>query len=201
MPADGGSSRRLTFEGEPGAAAVAGWSPDGARVLYASSAGRPFAANTGCRKSTSGARSRPSRQVPWGPASASPRPQRRRRARPQHGARPGALEALPRRHRRRAVGRPRRLGRVPAARVALDGNLASPCWVGGRIYFLSDHEGFGNVYSCTPDGEDLQRHSDHDDYYARNLQHRRQAPRLPRRRRPVLLDPRQRQPRRGSTCA
>ena len=50
----------------------------------------------------------------------------------------------------------------------LDGQLAGPMLIGGRLFFLSDHEGTGNIYSCALDGSDLARHTDHDGMYARN---------------------------------
>lgn len=52
----------------------------------------------------------------------------------------------------------------------LDGNIASPMWVGDRIAFLSDHEGVGDLYSCLPDGSDLRRHAVDapGGFYARN---------------------------------
>jgi tricorn protease len=50
----------------------------------------------------------------------------------------------------------------------LNGQFAAPMIIGGRLVFLSDHEGTGNLYSTTLGGADLRRHTDHDGFYARN---------------------------------
>jgi tricorn protease len=52
--------------------------------------------------------------------------------------------------------------------VGLAGQFSSPMLIGGRLAFLSDHEGTGNLYSCALDGSDLRRHTDHDGWYARH---------------------------------
>lgn len=53
--------------------------------------------------------------------------------------------------------------------TGLNGNLANPLWVKDRLYFLSDHEDVGNIYSCDKSGGDLRRHTGFKNYYARNL--------------------------------
>ena len=62
----------------------------------------------------------------------------------------------------------------------LNGQFAAPMIVGGRLVFLSDHEGTGNLYSATLDGGDLRRHTDHDGFYARNPATDGSQHRLPR---------------------
>ena len=49
------------------------------------------------------------------------------------------------------------------------GNVALPTWVNTRIYFISDHQFHGNLYSCLEDGSDLQQHTDHTDYFVRRI--------------------------------
>jgi tricorn protease len=46
--------------------------------------------------------------------------------------------------------------------------LGSPMVIGGRLFFLSDHEGTANIYSAALDGTDLRKHTNHDGWYARN---------------------------------
>lgn len=51
----------------------------------------------------------------------------------------------------------------------LAGNIDHTQLIGDRIYYLSDFQGIGNIYSCLLDGTDVRRHTDHDTFYARNL--------------------------------
>jgi tricorn protease len=50
----------------------------------------------------------------------------------------------------------------------INGQLGSPMLIGDRLFFFSDHEGTGNIYSCALDGTGITRHTDHDGMYARN---------------------------------
>lgn len=51
--------------------------------------------------------------------------------------------------------------------IKLDGNPVWPMWIRDRIYFIDDHEGISNLYSCLTNGSDLRRHTNEREYYAR----------------------------------
>jgi tricorn protease len=59
-------------------------------------------------------------------------------------------------------------GRTFQKFLELPGNVTSPMLIGGRVYFVSDHEGVGNLYSVDLNGGDLRRHTDFRDFYVRN---------------------------------
>ncbi|MGW0912373.1 S41 family peptidase [Streptomyces sp. NPDC002784] len=168
VPAEGGPARRLSYWGSPDTQ-VTGWTPpaqDGTSdILAVASHGEPFSYFTWAYKvSPDGS---PGRKLPWGPVSdlqvADLDGERRTlllTGTPPHE--PAAWK----RYRGGATGRLWLHGERLLA--DLDGHLACPMFVGGRIAFLSDHEGVGNLYSCAHDGSDLRRHTDHDAFYARH---------------------------------
>jgi tricorn protease len=160
MPAEGGPSRRLTFLGAN--SSVIGWRGD--KILFGSDAAQPFRPPQVWTVSREGGAPQrlsigPAVYVSFAPNGGSvigrnaPDPARWKRYR---GGTAGDLWIDP-----AGAGNFRRL-------IALKGNLARPLWIGSRIYFLSDHEAVGNVYSCTPTGRDLQRHTHHEGFYVRH---------------------------------
>ena len=163
MPALGGPSERLTHLGAE--SRVVGWHPSGQQILFASNVAQPFAksfelygvADTG---------GEPAR-LPTGPAMSI-----------SYGLDGGAVIGRNTtdiaRWKRYRGGLTGDLwidvdGSGEWARLLeLDGNVAMPLWIGDRIYFVSDHEGIGNLYSCSLAGDDVRRHTHHEDYYVRH---------------------------------
>ncbi|MGW1596423.1 S41 family peptidase [Streptomyces sp. NPDC002343] len=159
----GGPARRLTYWGGVDTQ-VCGWSPDG-DILAVASHGQPFSHFTWAYKVPPDGG--PGGRLPWGPVSdiqvtglGGERRTLLLTGTPPHEP------ASWKRYRGGATGRLWLHGQrlLPD----LDGHLACPMFVAGRIAFLSDHEGVGNLYSCAPDGTGLRRHTDHDAFYARH---------------------------------
>jgi tricorn protease len=162
-PVDGGPGRRLTYWGSADTQ-VCGWSPDG-DILAVASHSQPFSYFTWAYSvPTNGD---PGGELPWGPVSdiAVADIEGERKTLLLTGTPPHEPAAW-KRYRGGAMGRLWMHGQQLLADI--EGHLDSPMFVGGRIAFLSDHEGIGNLYSCAYDGSDLRRHTDHDAFYARH---------------------------------
>lgn len=165
MPASGGPAQRLTYQAA--SCRVVGWSPSGEEILYASNAGQ-FASRFEviyAIKSTGGL----PRILPYGMASAI---SYGTNGEVVLGRNTGRDFAHWKRYRGGTVGHlwcDREGDNTFKRLLQLNGNIADPCWIGERIYFLSDHDGVGNIYSCTPAGTDIRQHTYHEDFYARHL--------------------------------
>ena len=175
MPAAGGMARRLTWLGgpppRPGGATstkVLAWAPDG-RVVFTSTARQPFR-NLSMAYAISPEGDQPPAPLPYGPLRDA-----------SYG--PGGAIVIGRNTGDPALWKRYRGGTAGVLWIdrqgngefevllrpeQINGNLASPVWAGDRIYFLSDHEGIGNLYSCSPEGTGIVRHTDHAEHYARH---------------------------------
>lgn len=162
MPALGGPAQRLTFQSA--SADVVGWTQDGDRIVYASSACLPHPRVRWLW--TVPAQGGVPERLPFGPANHIAYGPAGQIAIGRHTADPARWK----RYRGGTAGRLwiDRAGDgefVPLEPV--QGNLTCPMWIDDRIYFVSDHEGVGNLYSCLPLGEDVRRHTHHEEYYVR----------------------------------
>jgi tricorn protease len=183
MPAQGGSARRLTYLSSR--CRVLGWTADGAQIIFSSNYGQVVARESALFSAPAQGGHHPVTQLPYGPAqsvSFGPRGQ------VVLGRNMGDDFARWKRYRGGTAGHlwidSNGDGQFQRFLADLPGNIASPMWItprpaslllgadppqaDDRIYFASDHEGVGNLYSCRPDGSDLRRHTDHEDYYVRN---------------------------------
>jgi len=164
MPAEGGPARRMTWLGPD--VLVRGWTPDG-RILFVTTHGQPFFRNY--RAFTLSVDGGLPEMLPYGQVN-------HLAFGPGKAMVIGRNTADPARWKRYRGGTAGHLwidadgGGNFRRMKKLAGNITSPMWIGKRVWFLSDAEGVGNLYSCRPDGADVRRHTDHDVYYARNAQ-------------------------------
>jgi len=174
MPAKGGPARRLTFLSSN--CRVLGWDQRGEQIIFTSSYGQAMRGEMHLFQVTTGDSNGTVTELPFGPARSI-----------TFGADGqvvlGRNIGDPARWKRYRGGTAGHLwvdregdGQFERFLANLAGNIVSPMWVEGeagdgadpRIFFVSDHQGIGNLYSCTPAGDDLRRHTDHEDYYVRN---------------------------------
>lgn len=164
-PVEGGPISQLTFWGHT-TTTVVGWTDDG-RVLVPSAGGESMLRDRWLKAvDLDGAVER----LPYGPALAL--------ARGNGGTVVGSVwYREPAHWKRYRGGTAGQLwidrggtGEYERLLAELTAGLAWPMWLEGRLAFVSDHEGVGNLYSVTADGTDIRAHTHHeaDQGYVRN---------------------------------
>jgi tricorn protease len=155
IPADGGEPRRLTWH--PEVDEVIGWMPDGKRIVYRSHSGNDTTSGFEWHLFTVAVDGGDPEPVPVGWAGRlAIDPANKRWAlnrssvefRTWKRYRGGTAPTI-------WVGDPARGDFKEVART--QGAEAFPMWSGGRIFFLSDQGGTGNLWSMKPDGGDVKR--------------------------------------------
>jgi tricorn protease len=53
--------------------------------------------------------------------------------------------------------------------VDVQGHVSSPCILEGKVFFISDHEGMGQIYSVDLEGKNLKKYTDFKTHYPRHL--------------------------------
>ena len=162
IPSEGGVNKRLTFMGKN--TRVIGWTPDSKHILFTSFAFQPLFKNEIYKVSLKGGLPE---KYSFGNANAI-----------SFGS--GKRILLGRNTHDPAIWKRYKGGTAGIlwidntgngkfeVLINLEGNITSPLWIGNRIYFISDHEGIGRLYSCTHEGSDLRSHTRNKVYYIRN---------------------------------
>lgn len=164
MPSAGGEARRLTFLGAD--ARPIGWTRKN-EIIFASHHEQAFARLTDIY--TLELKFGDIRKIPCGPATHLDFDSRGRMVIARHG---GVDLAYWKRYRGGTAGEiwVERKGKGQFTKLLKESaNSARPYWIGNRIFFISDHDGIGQVYSVREDGSDLKRHSESREFYARGL--------------------------------
>jgi tricorn protease len=159
-----GLARRLTHWGDDGTR-MAGWTPDG-EIIALTAAGQPFGHYNHAYLLPAGGG--PPRHQALGPvADLAMEPAGTVLLNGAGGRDPAHWKRYRGGTSGRLWVRPEGAAEFSRVLAGLATHFASPMLAGGRLVFLSDHEGTGNLYSCQLDGGGLRRHTDHDGFYAR----------------------------------
>ncbi len=161
IPSDGGLLKQLTYLGSANTD-IAGWTPDG-RIVISTDVETPFRAET--ELYTVGLEGGYLEPMNLGPASSI--------LYADHTLFLGRNTHELMNWKRYRGGTRGKIwvsgdGKTFSKFLELETGVTSPMIAEGRFYFISDHEGTGNIYSVDFHGGDMKRHTDFNDYYVRN---------------------------------